>query len=39
MIRDIVRDMFFLAQMSETAAAKDKKIAADLLDTLQANSE
>lgn len=39
MIRDIVRDMFFLAQKSEPAAAKDKKIAADLLDTLQANSE
>lgn len=38
MIRDIVRDMFFLAQKSEPAAAKDKKIAADLLDTLQANS-
>lgn len=39
MIRDIVRDMFFLAQKSEPAAARDKKIAADLLDTLQANSE
>lgn len=39
MIRDIVRDMFVLAQKSEPAAAKDKKIANDLLDTLQANSE
>lgn len=39
MIKDIVRDMFFLAQKSEPAAAKDKKIAADLLDTLHANNE
>ncbi len=39
MVRDIVKDMFFLAQKSEPATAKDKKIIVDLLDTLQANSE
>ncbi len=39
MVRDIVRDMFFLAQKSKPATAKDRKIADDLLDTLRANSE
>lgn len=39
MIRQIVRDTFFLAQKSEPATGKDKQIAVDLLDTLEANSD
>lgn len=39
MIRDIVHDEIFLAQKSEAATAKDKKIVTDLLDTLQFNRE
>lgn len=39
MIREIVRDVIFLAQKSEKAAAEDLPIAQDLLDTLRANSE
>ena len=39
MIREIVHDEIFLAQKSEPATAKDKKIVTDLLDTLQFNKE
>ncbi len=38
MLRDIVHDTFFLAQKSEPATAKDRRIVTDLLDTLQANA-
>lgn len=39
MIKPIMRDIFFLSQKSEPATAKDKQIAVDLLDTLQANAD
>lgn len=39
MIRPIVKDILFLGQKAEPATAKDKQIAADLLDTLNANAE
>jgi len=39
MIRDIIHDEIFLAQKSEPATAKDKKIAQDLNDTLRFYSE
>ena len=39
MIKPIMEDVLFLAQPSETATAKDKNIAIDLLDTLQANAD
>lgn len=39
MIREIVRDMFFLSQKAEAATGKDKQIAVDLLDTLEANAD
>ena len=39
MIKPIMKDVLFLAQKSEPATAKDKNIAADLLDTLQANAD
>ena len=39
MIKPIMKDVLFLAQKSEPATAKDKNIAIDLLDTLQANSD
>lgn len=39
MIRDIIHDEIFLAQKSEPATAKDKKLAQDLVDTLRFNSE
>lgn len=39
MVKNIVRDIFFLSQKAEKATGKDKQIAVDLLDTLQANSE
>jgi len=39
MIRDIMHDEIFLAQKSEPATAKDKRIAQDLVDTLRFNSE
>ena len=39
MIKPIMKDVLFLAQKSESATAKDKNIAIDLLDTLQANSD
>ena len=39
MIKPIMKDVLFLAQKSEPATAKDKNIAIDLLDTLQANAD
>lgn len=39
MIRDIVRDQFFLRLPSRQATANDAAIADDLLDTLRANAE
>ncbi len=39
MVKNIVRDIFFLSQKAEKATGKDKQVAVDLLDTLQANSE
>lgn len=39
MIRDIVRDTFFLAQPSVPAQRKDVPVAEDLIDTLKANAD
>ena len=39
MVQPIMRDMLFLGQKSEMATKEDKTVAADLLDTLQANAE
>jgi len=39
MIKPIMKDVLFLAQKSAPATAKDKNIAIDLLDTLQANAD
>ena len=39
MIRDIVRDTFFLAQPSVPAQRRDMPIAEDLIDTLKANAD
>ena len=39
MIRDIVRDAFFLAQPSALAERRDVTIATDLIDTLKANTD
>lgn len=39
MVRNIVRDPFFLRQKSEPATKKDKQIIIDLLDTLRANQD
>ena len=39
MIKDIVKDVMFLSQKAEKATEKDKYIASDLLDTLNANKE
>ena len=39
MIKPIMKDVLFLAQKSEPATAKNKNIAIDLLDTLQANAD
>lgn len=39
MIRDIVRDTFFLAQPSALAERRDVAIATDLIDTLKANAD
>lgn len=39
MVKEIVRDMFFLSQPSVAAQTSDSSIADDLLDTLKANSE
>lgn len=37
MIKPIVKDMFFLRQVSEPATPADRAVAQDLLDTLKAN--
>ena len=39
MVKTIVRDVFFLAQKSETATKADVQIGYDLMDTLKANRE
>jgi len=39
MVRDICKDVFFLARKSETAAADDLGTARDLLDTLTAHRD
>lgn len=39
MIKDIMHDIFFLAQPSEPATSADKHIVQDLLDTLAANGD
>lgn len=39
MIRDIVRDTFFLAQPSVPAQRRDMPIVEDLIDTLKANAD
>ena len=39
MIRPIMQDVFFLSQPSVKATAKDKNVARNLLDTLQANAD
>ena len=39
MVREIVKDMFFLSQKSVPATKDDLQTAADLLDTVKANSE
>ena len=38
MVREIVRDMFFLGRVSRPASVEDIPAARDLLDTLKANS-
>lgn len=38
MVRNIVRDEFFLSQKSEPATVEDRAVITDLLDTLQANA-
>ena len=39
MVKEIVRDVFFLSQKSESATKDDLQIGRDLQDTLQANRE
>lgn len=39
MVREIVRDVFFLGQKSEPATEEDKQIITELNDTLKANRE
>ncbi|MBE5960886.1 MAG: peptide deformylase [Lachnospiraceae bacterium] len=39
MVRNIMKDIFFLSQKSEPATKADEGIIQDLLDTLQANME
>jgi len=39
MVKQIVRDVFFLAQKSEPATKADLQIGRDLMDTLRANRE
>ena len=39
MVKQIVRDIFFLGQPSEPAAKADIQVGKDLQDTLQANRE
>ena len=39
MIREIMKDKFFLAQKAATTTPEDLPVAQDLLDTLEANKE
>lgn len=39
MVKEIVRDTFFLAQKSESAGKEDVQVIQDLLDTIKANSD
>ena len=39
MIKEIVRDTFFLAQKSESADKEDVQVIRDLLDTIKANAD
>ena len=39
MVKQIVRDQFFLQQKSELATEADKQVVEDLLDTLRANQD
>ena len=39
MIKPIVKDVFFLAQKSETATKQDCSVGQDLMDTLRANQD
>ena len=39
MVRNIVKDVMFLSKKAEKATEKDKFIANDLLDTLNANKD
>ena len=39
MVKEVVRDVFFLSQKSEEATMADKQMVQDLLDTLKANKE
>ena len=39
MVKEIVRDTFFLAQKSEPADKKDVQVIQDLLDTIKANAD
>ena len=39
MVKEVVRDVFFLSQKSEEATLADKQTIQDLLDTLQSNKE
>ena len=39
MIKPIMKDIFFLAQKSESATPEDAQVIIDLLDTLQANAD
>ena len=39
MVREIMRDVFFLAQKSDPATEADLQVARDLLDTLKAHTD
>ena len=39
MVKQVVRDVFFLAQKSEPATKEDLQVGRDLMDTLQANRD
>ena len=39
MIKPIVKDVFFLGQISETATKQDLSVGQDLMDTLRANQD
>ncbi len=39
MVKEIVKDVFFLQQKSEPATEADKQVVQDLMDTLRANSD